>query len=73
MESNISRDHLAMEAMKTLIQVSVRDSSPIIWRIKRWFGASDSRTSAVKPNVVAKLAYEYADAMIAEREKNKEE
>jgi hypothetical protein len=74
MESNISRDHIAMEAMKVIIQASKRDATSFWNRLKRKItGTGNVATDYPSEKKVAKLAYEYADAMIAERDKNKEE
>lgn len=70
MESNISRDHIALEAMKIIMEKSyVREQT--IWnKIGVLFGFGHSSIdSFFKPSFAARKAYEYADAMIAEREK----
>lgn len=56
MESNISRDHIALEAMKALLSKSVEVKDSDNWRMP-------------DPVEIAKTAYEYADAMVAVREK----
>ena len=73
--SNITRDHIAMEAMKVLIQISAKDNTPFWGRILRFFGRGDAKISVISTAYVAENAYEYADAMIAERERrnNKED
>lgn len=74
MESNITRDHIAMEAMKIIIEVSALNSTPILKRMSNWlFGTSHKHLSLHGPKSVSSEAYAFADAMIAEREKNKEE
>lgn len=73
MESNISRDHIALEAMKIIIEKSyVREQT--IWnKIAMLFGFGHSSTdSFLKSVFVARKAYDYADAMIAERERKEE-
>lgn len=73
MENNITRDHIAMEAMKTIIEASALNSTPILKRMSNWlFGTNHKRLSLHGPKSVASEAYAFADAMIAEREKNKE-
>ncbi len=71
MESNISRDHIALEAMKIIYgKTSFARLSPIN-RLRKLFGLSipsQGYTSwGYEP--IAKEAYSLADAMIAEREK----
>lgn len=73
MESNISRDHIAMEAMKVLLNqgmaLSAKPSS-FKDRIKKFFGLpfkGEVQDSYIKE--ISKGAYEIADAMIAQREK----
>ncbi|MBQ7822984.1 MAG: hypothetical protein IJ338_02220 [Bacteroidaceae bacterium] len=76
MESNISRDHLAMEAMKVILDKTLSEHYSFIERIKMWLFSGKSipiLTSCPNEEKVAKLAYKYADAMIAERDKDKEE
>ena len=73
--SNISKDHIALEAMKVLMQISAKDNTPFWGRILRFFGRGDEKISVISTAYVAENAYEYADAMIAERERrnNKED
>lgn len=71
MESNISRDHIAMEAMKTILSHTVSHNSKIITKIKVLFGICTDNFLLPKYETVAKEAYKYADSMIAEREKEK--
>ena len=66
--SNISKDHIALEAMKVLMQISAKDNTPFWGRILRFFGRGDVKTSVISTAHVADNAYRYADAMIAERE-----
>lgn len=73
MESNISRDHIALEAMKTLIIASAKDNTHFVWRIARLFGKGKCRTRVMPPAVTARFAYMFADAMIEERNKINEE
>lgn len=70
MESNISRDHIALEAMKIILEKSyVREQT--LWnKIKVLFGGGHKVSdSYLRPWVIAERAYAYADAMIAERER----
>lgn len=73
MESNITRDHIAMEAMKVLMYKIIKESTPFWYRLARFFGYGKVKTLIPDRKSISKLAYEFADAMIAEREKNKEE
>lgn len=61
MESIISRDHIALEAMKALLSKSVEVK-------KNRFKDSDDWLMS-DPVEIAETAYEYADAMVAVREK----
>ena len=68
MESNISRDHIALEAMKVMLKETTVNNTPFWQRIARWFGKGtynciDFHT----PVKIAKIAYMYADAMMKER------
>ncbi len=63
MESNITRDHIALEAMKILMQKRINVK-------KNLFGKVISINSIDK-FLLANEAYNIADAMIAERERNK--
>ena len=70
MESNISRDHIALEAMKIIIEKSyVREQT--IWnKIGVLFGFGHCSTDSLfNPSLAARKAYKYADSMIAEMEK----
>ena len=70
------RDHLAMEAMKVILDKTLSEHYSFLKIIKIWlFGGKriPILTSCPNEKKVAKLAYGYADAMIAERDKNKEE
>lgn len=77
MESNISRDHLAMEAMKVLLDNGVAISAkPITFsdKVRKFLGLpynGEVQDNYIKE--ISKGAYEIADAMIAERDKDKEE
>lgn len=71
MESNISRDHIAMEAMTILLNKTTELNTTIIDKIKSLFVADYSNVNCFDPEMIAKEAYSIADAMIAEREKEK--
>ena len=64
-ESNISRDHIALEAMKIILDKSIKQ------RIRKLAGLRyEVRSFFIhNPGNVAEAAYKIADAMIAEREK----
>ena len=72
-ESNISRDHIALEAMKILLEGGeALNARPVTFldRIKKYFGLpfmGEMQDAYIKE--ISKGAYEIADAMIAEREK----
>lgn len=68
-ESNISRDHIAMEAMKVLMEKTVSNNLKLTGRIKRFFGLNHKTYTAFDEKMIAKLSYNIADAMIAQREK----
>ena len=71
MESNISRYHIALEAMKIVMEANVvkqRTVWDVLKRAFTWKGG-ESRARCITPEGAAYLAYKYADAMIAEREK----
>lgn len=73
MESNISRDHIALEAMKCIMQTARRRRT--IWNRILTLFFPDKEKSDVSYNFEkqAKAAYEIADAMIKVRNKNMEE
>ena len=67
MESNISLDHIALEAMKVILEKSANfKKSRLNGKLK---------FDLLRPNEIAEVAYDYAEAMIAERERrnNKED
>lgn len=61
--SNIARDHIALEAMKILMQKRINVK-------KNLFGKVIS-VNSIDKFLLANEAYNIADAMIAERERNK--
>lgn len=67
--SNISRDHIAMEAMKVLMEKTVSNNLTLKNRIRQFFGLNHKAYIAFDEKMIAKLSYEMADAMIAQREK----
>lgn len=71
MESNISRDHIALEAMKIIMEANTVRQRTIWDIVKRAFTGKGGATSVrcLCPEGCAELAYRYADAMIAERGK----
>ncbi len=74
-QSNISRDHIALEAMKIIMDKTMNTASTPLQRLRQWLGidARHSTMSHSSVHFVAHLAYQFADAMLAERDKNKEE
>jgi len=69
-QSNITRDHLAMEAMKTLIAVTTKEKRTIWNRIKCALSAKAKYRTIMmcsRSHFIARQAYSCADAMIAER------
>lgn len=72
MESNISRDHIALEAMKLFYYSNIGHEQTLWNKICVLFGGKLRRTVRQPiPEEMARWAYEYADAMIAEREKER--
>lgn len=71
-ESNISRDHIAMEAMKELMAKAPVEVS--IWnRIRVMFGKEYGHVGIGLNSVpLSQVAYRIADAMIEERNKKEE-
>lgn len=61
MESNISRDHIALEAMATILSKSIE--------VKRNKFRDYDDFNLPDPKSLAETAYDYAEAMIAERER----
>lgn len=67
-ESNITRDHLAMEAMKVIMEKSVRRRLSLKGKIKSLFGKPVvERITMLNPVLIADVSYRVADAMIAAR------
>lgn len=75
-QSNISRDHIALEAMKIMYGKMSFSRLSLIERIRKWLGLSvkNQGYTSAGYDFIAREAYKLADAMLAEREKeNKEE
>ena len=75
MESNISRDHIALEAMKIILAKNTREITKPMVRFKAWLGDTEgfkSSTTFPDPKVLARMSYSIADAMIEERERRNE-
>lgn len=64
-ESNISKDHIALEAMKVLLKKSTR--------FKKSRLSGEVKCDLINPEEIAEVAYDYADAMIAERERRNQQ
>lgn len=73
MESNISRDHIALEAMKCMMMTAKRRRT--LWNriVTLFFPSKEVSVTNYYYKVQAKSAYQIADAMIKERNKTKEE
>ncbi len=73
MESNISRDHIALEAMKCMMMTAKRRRT--LWNriVTLFFPSKEVSVTNYYYKGQAKLAYQIADAMIKERNKTKEE
>ena len=71
MESNISRDHIALEAFKIMLEKGICKKQSFWNKIAEFFGG-DFKEKINLPNdeSLVRNAYRYADAMIAEREKD---
>lgn len=68
-ESNISRDHIAMEAMKILLENTISKHVTLKNRIRNFFGRNYNADVKFDSKALAKASYTMADAMIAQREK----
>lgn len=72
MESNISRDHIALVAMEKLLERYL-NRKPTVWvKIGAALGICKQNIN-LPLNVIAKDAYRIADAMVEEREKGEKE
>lgn len=65
-QSNISRDHIAMEAMKVLLPVYLKEDLTLIERIRRLLGLP-IKIQTYDADHLAAEAYGIADAMIRAR------
>lgn len=69
-QSNISRDHIALEAMKVIMQTTTREMLSPLNRLKRLLGITHvSSTIGITYENLAAKAHDVADAMMAERER----
>lgn len=73
MESNISRDYIALEAMKCIMMTAKRRRT--LWNrvITLFFPSEEESVINYNHEGQAKAACQIADAMIKERNKTKEE
>lgn len=69
MESNISRDHIALEAMKCMMNTAKRRRTLLNRIVTLFFPFKESSVTNYSYEKMAKSAYEIADAMIKERDK----
>lgn len=69
MESNISRDHIALEAMKCMMNTAKRRRT--LWNriVTLFFPSKESNVTNYSCENMAKASYLIADAMIKERYK----
>lgn len=73
-QSNISRDHIALEAMKVIMRETTHEITSPVAHIKRWLGLPyKSWLCDLTPKLLARKSYEIADAMVAERQNRKTE
>ena len=73
MESNISRDHIALEAMKCMMMTAKRRRT--LWNrvVTFFFPSKEASVTNYFYERQAKSAYQKGDAMIKESKKTKEE
>lgn len=73
MESNISRDHIALEAMKCIMMSAKRRRT--LWNriVTLFYLSKEASVTSYNFEGQAEKAYQIADAMIKERNKTKEE
>lgn len=73
-QSNISRDHIALEAMKAIMDKTTHEILTPWQRLRRFAGLRyNSSLSNGNPKNIALRAYQIADAMVAGREKTDKE
>lgn len=72
MESNISRDHIALEAMKCMMMAAKRRRT--LWDrvVTLFFPSKEAGITNYNSGKQAKAAYQIADAMIKGRNRTKE-
>lgn len=71
MESNISRDHIALEAFKIMLEKGISKKQSFWNKIAEFLGGSvHEKINLPNDESLARNAYRYADAMISEREKD---
>lgn len=71
-ESNISRDHIALEAMKVIMRETTHEITTPVARVRRWLGLPHkSWLGGLNPGQLAAKSYDIADAMMAERLRRK--
>ena len=72
-QSNISRDRIALEAMKAIMDKTTHEILTPWQRLRRFAGLRyDSAMSNANPKIIALKAYQIADAMVAGLEKQTE-
>lgn len=72
MESNISRDHIALEAFKIMLEKGICKRQSFWNKILSFLGGSvHEKINLPNDESLVRNAYRYADAMIAERNKEK--
>lgn len=73
MESNISRDHIALEAMKCIMMSAKRRRT--LWNriVTLFYPSKEASVTNYNFEGQAEKAYQIADTMIKERNKTKEE
>lgn len=73
-ESNISRDHIALEAMKVIMRETTHEITTPMARVRRWLGLPyKSWLGGLDLGQLAAKSYDIADAMVAERQNRKTE
>lgn len=73
MESNISREHIALEAMKCMMMKAKRRRTLWNMAVTLIFPSKESSVTNYNYEGQAKAAYQIVDAMIKERDKTKED
>lgn len=71
-QSNISRDHIALEAMKIIMRETTHEITSPVARIRRWLGLPHkSWLGGLTPEQLACQSHDIADAKMAERLRRK--